>query len=215
MNSKFKKFSYKDLYNIFKKKGFVNLLIFYKENILFDFINKTNTCFKHTNHDVNNEIIPYQPSFTKTIKDSIKIIMKDNNNIKNYNFVDVGCGAGKSLIIANRFNFKNIIGIEINKELFQICKNNTNPFKNIHIINTNILSYEEFQNNSIYYLFNPFGFKTLKSFHEKISSFKNIYIIYNNYEFSEDFFEDYNILYQKKVSGNKFENENLLILKNN
>lgn len=203
-----------DYIKIIRKKGLINFLIFFKENIFFDIINGTKTNFKFQHTLKNNHIIPYQPSFAKSVKDSIKFLKKEKKiDFSKFNFIDVGCGAGKTLIIARKYKFKNLLGIEIEKKLSNIAANNLNRYKNITIKNMDILSYNLYKNDTVFYLYNPFSELFLKKFLKKINNLNNIYIIYNNYEFSYDLLKYFKIIFNKKVGKNKFENENILIIK--
>lgn len=206
--------SFSDYINIIKKKGLINFLIFFKENIFFDIINGTKTNFKFNHTIKNNDIIHYQPSFFKSVKGSIEYLKKEKKiDFSNFNFVDLGCGAGKSLIIASKYNFKDLLGIEIEKNLSKIATNNLDGYKNVTIKNMDILNYNLYKNNTIFYLYNPFSELFLKKFLKKINNLNNIYIIYNNYEFGYDLFKYFQIIFNKKVGKHKFENENILILK--
>lgn len=206
--------SFCDYINIIKKKGLINFLIFFKENIFFDILNGTKTNFKFQHTIKNKHIIPYQPSFAKSVKDPIKFLKKEKKlDFSMFNFIDLGCGAGKTLIIARKYNFKNLLGIEIEKNLSNIALNNLNRYKNITIKNMDILNYNLYKNDTIFYLYNPFSELFLKKFLKKINHLDSIYIIYNNYEFSYDLFKYFKIIFDKKVGKNKFENENILIMK--
>ena len=63
--------------------------------------------------------------------------------------LDYGCGKGKGLLIASQFNFKKITGIDINKNLLNICKRNIKNFRRnnykpqkIKLINSDALKYK-------------------------------------------------------------------------
>ena len=85
-----------------------------------------------------------------------------------YSFIDLGCGKGRALLLASRFPFKGIIGVELSHELQQTCQLNISRFRSDWQQCTNIVSLcqnaTEFTfpaENSVLYLFNPFGAETL------------------------------------------------------
>ena len=106
----------------------------------------------------------YYNIFTKLIlipRSSIKYlnILNDINLNKNDVILDIGCGDGFNLLYFNKnYNFKKIIGVEIDKNIYDVCKQNLNMIDSnkIKIFNQNILKYNFPNDLSIIYLFNPF-----------------------------------------------------------
>ena len=106
----------------------------------------------------------YYGIFTKIIlipRSSIKyldVLQKLNLN-KNDVILDIGSGDGFNLLYFNKkYNFKKIIGVEIDKNIYEISKSNIGMIDNkkIEIYNENILKYDFPTDISIFYLFNPF-----------------------------------------------------------
>lgn len=106
----------------------------------------------------------YYDFFTKIIlipRSSIKylnVLHKLNLN-KNDVILDIGSGDGFNLLYFNKkYNFKKIIGVEIDKHIYDISKTNIGMINNtkIEIYNENILKYNFPIDTSIFYLFNPF-----------------------------------------------------------
>tara|TARA_Y100000741_G_scaffold24397_2_gene17633 strand:- start:7059 stop:7658 length:600 start_codon:yes stop_codon:yes gene_type:complete len=124
----------------------------------------------------------------------------NNNNIdtSNSNIVDIGSGKGYALYKFMEYNnFKKYIGIEFNKEYYDICLNNFNILKNeknicykinnlLDIKYINAINYEFEINDNFIYMFNPFGKKTMTQIIHNLKKTKkkqNIneyYIIYDN-----------------------------------
>lgn len=44
--------------------------------------------------------------------------------IEDYTFIDLGCGKGRALLLASRFPFREVIGIELNPQLVAIAQSN-------------------------------------------------------------------------------------------
>jgi trans-aconitate methyltransferase len=107
-----------------------------------------------------------------------------------YSFLDLGCGKGRALLLASRFPFKKIIGVELSHELQQTCQVNISRFRSDWQQCTNIVSL--YQNateftfpveNSVLYLFNPFGAETLSSVVANLEASihlapRRVYVIY-------------------------------------
>ena len=79
--------------------------------------------------------------------------------------IDCGCGKGRVLLIASQYKFNKVIGIEFSPELIAIayanikrCKkyNNFNIDK-IKIFEGDVLDYKFNNNESVFYLYNPFS----------------------------------------------------------
>lgn len=103
-------------------------------------------------------------------------------------FLDLGCGKGRVLFFVALFNIKKIIGVEFDKKLTAVAKKNLKQLKIKHppieITEADAGSYQ-FKNETIIFLYHPFGQKTLKKVLKNIkkSLIKNprkIKIIYNN-----------------------------------
>lgn len=103
----------------------------------------------------------------------LKYILK----FKNKKILIAGGGAGFSLKVIERFNFKKIFFYELNKELFKIafanCDDKKVIFKNVDVLKT-------YHNVDFIYLFNPFN---QLSFEQLISKTNAKYIIFRNYKF--------------------------------
>lgn len=86
-------------------------------------------------------------------------------------FVDLGCGKGRVLYCASRFQVQEIIGVEINKVLCDIAERNARKLRGkksrIKIINVSAEGFD-YRRGTVYYLFNPFDVSTLSSVLTKI-----------------------------------------------
>lgn len=79
-------------------------------------------------------------------------------------FIDIGCGTGRALFVAARYRPRRVIGLELNPQVFGKLKNNISNYrfdsKIIKIINIDAAKYK-FTDETIVYMFNPFGPDTL------------------------------------------------------
>ena len=99
-----------------------------------------------------------------------------NINYEEYDFVDIGCGKGRVLLVASSFPFRSICGIELSRPAFEIAEKNIRTYRsadqkcfNIHIQKVNALNFEPCIANTVYYFFEPFDIVTLAAFVFKLS----------------------------------------------
>ena len=124
----------------------------------------------------------YAPSYYSPLKKIFHLIP----NKKKLNFVDIGCGKGKVLLIASLFGFKKISGIDIHQKLLKISKKNISIFqkttkKKININLTRIdARHYNIENDNVFYFFNPFSHVVLNVILRAIkkNNKKETYIIY-------------------------------------
>ena len=107
-------------------------------------------------------------------------------------FVDFGCGKGKALLIAARFPFQRIIGIEFSRELCQVARDNISAYRkkratipDLAVIECDALDYQIGTEDNVFYFFNPFNESLFKRVLENIdkslsSQYRPTWIIYNN-----------------------------------
>jgi predicted RNA methylase len=75
-------------------------------------------------YGLNKDYVEYQPvSLVKSIFmiKELKKLEKENSQI---NIIDVGSGTGLLIKVLSVFNFRNLVGVEIDEELCQIARNN-------------------------------------------------------------------------------------------
>lgn len=75
-------------------------------------------------YGLNKDYVEYQPvSLVKSIFviKELKKLEKENSQIS---IIDVGCGTGLLIKVLSVFNFRNLVGVEIDKELYHIARNN-------------------------------------------------------------------------------------------
>jgi hypothetical protein len=78
-------------------------------------------------------------------------------------FIDLGSGKGRALLLASRYSFKGIIGVELSENLHRIACQNINIVRDelqkchkIQSIKQDAASYQIPDENIVFYLFNPF-----------------------------------------------------------
>jgi SAM-dependent methyltransferase len=103
-----------------------------------------------------------------------KLFEKLYQNYPEYTLVDVGCGKGRAMFVAERKGFKQLYGFDIDPELIALAKSNITCYKwkqtgsTFQIEVKDALKAEIPQIPCIYYLFNPFSDKILMPFIQRI-----------------------------------------------
>lgn len=107
----------------------------------------------------------YQASHLRTFKKALKLLDVDHSL---YSFVDIGCGKGRALLMASRWPFHQIIGVEFCQNLVHFCKinlaqyqNQSNKNINFHILHQEATSFKVPEGPCVYYFFNPFNEEVL------------------------------------------------------
>lgn len=114
---------------------------------------------------------------------------------KVFSFVDLGCGMGRVLFVAEYLGYNELKGVELDLELIKQAEANLKryPFKRVEstfeFILNNALSYNYSNNPNIYFLFNPFNKHVLSEVLNNIlsSTKEETYFIYMNPKFQEVF----------------------------
>jgi len=182
-----------DYHQILKYRGLKLAFYYFFEVHLFDIIFKTNTAKIFW---ISENPIPYMASWTSVTnkifkKIRILILLKNGTSYNEisgqnlYNFIDIGSGKGKVIIIAQKklpFIHK-FYGLEKNEDLINTAN------KNLQITKTdsNILKHDESRfylrdlsdHMFIVYLYNPFDSTTLINFLEN-NYLRIILLIYVN-----------------------------------
>ena len=116
----------------------------------------------------------YRP-FWKT--EFIKCIRSLGEDLAGYSFIDAGSGKGKILLLASRFPFSEIIGIEYAKGLHKIALDNIKKFKtragprlNITSVNADATEWDMPDKPAIYFVYNSFDPDTTKKFFTRLDN---------------------------------------------
>lgn len=104
-------------------------------------------------------------------------------------FTDLGCGKGRPMVVAAHMGFQNIYGVDFAPELCNIALNNMRkqqrklPNLRFDIACINVKEYPLLPDQSVFFLFNPFGKETLLELIHRIDlsvmeSPRTIFVIY-------------------------------------
>ncbi|MDH7911149.1 class I SAM-dependent methyltransferase [Winogradskyella sp. SYSU M77433] len=100
-------------------------------DLYFDWKNSTDTVswISHEELIRENDIAKYSVHYQGCNAYLVKSILKKLKLPKNQTFIDMGCGKGKILLLANSYGFKQVKGIELSKKLCGIAKRNILSFE--------------------------------------------------------------------------------------
>ncbi|MFL2801524.1 MAG: class I SAM-dependent methyltransferase [Paracoccaceae bacterium] len=161
---KFKKFFHREIY----------LPIIHLYDLLHDFKRGIRTTENYEISDLgfSDEIgNKYQPLGYNRLIEVIKYAANINPNSC---FIDAGCGKGRPLFVALENGFNNVLGVEISKKLFNICKRNLSKYDgNYNLICSDIDNFQFPKGSLTIFLFNPFNGKKLNKLKNQIMKKKN------------------------------------------
>jgi SAM-dependent methyltransferase len=102
----------------------------------------------------------------------------------NFVFVDLGCGKGRALLVADKYGFRRVIGVEFAHKLVEIAQRNiclTNS-KNITVIEGDAAEFPFQASHMVLFMFNPFTTPVMKKVLENLrnASLSQFYVVYVN-----------------------------------
>lgn len=87
-------------------------------------------------------------------------------DFSNFHFVDVGCGKGRPLVIASRYPFSRVVGIEYSARLCEQARRNLvkagTHTERFEVLCADAADFPFAEHNALVYLHNPFGEKVLQ-----------------------------------------------------
>lgn len=108
-----------------------------------------------------------------------KFLPEEIHSIKEYNFVDLGCGMGRALLLASEMSFRQVEGVEFDGELIRIAQENIRKWVTsglagcpIVIHHMDALEYAIPHPPVLVFLYNPFGEKILEAVLRRLSTMR-------------------------------------------
>ena len=160
--------------------------------------------FNILNNDRYTDNIPCPYFFLHKLK-------KFFQNTKIENFMDLGCGDGRSIYFFNKQKKINFYGIEYNNLIYNSCKESFKKYDNVQIINDDIMSFNFLKFDcDCYFIGDPLkqkiDFENLikRIIEEDINVKKRIYFILANVDSNKrDIFYNYKLIdsFQKNNKG--------------
>ena len=122
-----------------------------------------------------------------------------------YNLLDIGCGLGISTnYILKHYKFNSYSGFDISNDLLKVAKK-INKHLPINFIREDVTNLLLENKKFVLYMFNPFGFKTLKSFLD--NNIQNLKINKSIILYANDLYiNEINQIYDVEIIRNHFYN---------
>jgi len=128
------------------------------------------------------KISPYVASQPSIIRRALSALP----NVKDYTFVDLGCGKGRATIVAAEFQFSEVIGVEIDPNLAQIAHSNASLYsmwlkstkasdnfypssRMIKIVEADATKFRPQGNNVVFFCYHAFGDELMSEFVENLN----------------------------------------------
>ena len=189
-------FGISDYWRMFRARGIKLSISYFFQNHLFDIVNRTDTHTWLTKESYSDrpenfdQATFYMSSWTSEIKYCHRWVKSClGNKFSQFNFLDVGSGKGKVVILWSQLSKRDSIiisGVEYSKELNDIAKKNVSFFSfgenlSVRLENTDILkfNFNSLGKKIIIYMFNPFAEELMANFLNLLSEYQ-IILIYNN-----------------------------------
>lgn len=92
-----------------------------------------------------------------------KVLKSITSHTLKFDFIDIGCGKGRALCIAEYLGYNQLYGIEMDQELISMAQTNLGLYSfkrkvsEFHLFCENALVYPYKNKPSVYFLFNPFN----------------------------------------------------------
>tara|TARA_B110000003_G_C16631042_1_gene526644 strand:- start:734 stop:1309 length:576 start_codon:yes stop_codon:yes gene_type:complete len=106
-------------------------------------------------------------------------------------FLDIGCGLGRSLVVANEVGFVDIYGVDISNDLVQKCRDNMTKLGISSSLScSDVANFEIPSGKLAIFLFDPFGEERMRDLVKKLSlREQETLVIYHNPKYIECFKE--------------------------
>ena len=115
---------------------------------------------RHTDLGDRGDGLHYQATAPKVFRAIVQALPASPGRLT---FVDVGCGKGRTLILAEELGFRRVIGVEISHELVQTARANLRARgSEAYVQHVDALHVDFPDEDLLIYLYNPFGEQTLR-----------------------------------------------------
>jgi SAM-dependent methyltransferase len=140
--------------------------------------------WKVTVNSVNSRFgTPYRATAQDELVDALRFLGEE---LRDFTFIDLGCGKARMLLVAARLGFASVIGVEFADELAAIARANIAKMKiaNATIVFGDVAEYEVPASDLVVYLYNPFSIEIMRKVVAKLEAHrrdfpaKKLYVIY-------------------------------------
>jgi hypothetical protein len=191
---------------------------YFRESLLFDLVNRTNTHLRIPKSETNpllntsefDDGLLYVASFTSVVVKTLSVVEEFlGNKFASAQFIDFGCGKGKALLTyALNYNGKHdypCIGIEYDDSLCEIAQENLVTLaldsKNTLVVCASAIDFSKYISTQllIAYIYNSFQGKTFRSTLDELANYPHLLIYVDPAE--EDILSEYGYKTLDKKKG--------------
>lgn len=125
----------------------------------------------------------YEASCQQDFASVMKLVHEDFHT---FTFIDLGCGKGRTLVLASKLGFKAVVGVEFVSELAEIAKTNLAKLgiQGVTVLHVDAAEFSFPEGNLLIYLFNPFTEEVMQrviaNLHKCSQQRRKLYVVYNN-----------------------------------
>jgi len=104
-------------------------------------------------------------------------------DLSRFTFVDLGCGKGRALLLAEEYEFKKIVGVDFVKRLVKIASRNATIVESqrITVSHGDVRDFDFPPGPPVVFLYNPFSERITRGVMQRLNSHPNtVYIAYVN-----------------------------------
>ena len=106
----------------------------------------------------------YQPIDPRSLLAALDFLRPDASDV----FVDMGCGLGRAVLVAARYPFARVLGVEYSKQLFVAAHRNASRAakklgRQIQVVHADAMNWEFPDDVTVVFLFNPFQGEVLEA----------------------------------------------------
>ena len=139
--------------------------------------------------ELSGEGVPYARTPELVFEEAMRAVAAD---LRGFTFVDIGAGKGLALLLASRYPFQRIVGVEFSKPLVETALANFRAFKDqaqrcsdLSCVCADALFYVLPEEPLVLYLFNPFQGSLMRGMARKVAERlrgrpEDIWLIYVN-----------------------------------
>jgi len=126
--------------------------------------------------DISDDKLEHTNRYEAVVPRVFEGILQDLDiSYSNFIFIDIGSGKGRALLLASRYPFRRIIGVELSAALTDIAVANIRQFKddrqqcsNIEAVCSDAMTYELPHEDTVLYCNNPFDGELMRIFVPRI-----------------------------------------------
>jgi predicted RNA methylase len=151
--------------------------------------------------------VNYMPTHARPLQHLLRDLQLPNEGT----FVDLGCGKGKTLLIAAQWGFRKVVGVEFSPELCDQARRNVEIFQSrvpvrseFEIIQADVAKYQIRPDENVFFMFNPFEEPVMRDVLKNIAqsveeSPRRVWLLYNH-PTHDDLILKYSAFIQQKLA---------------